>query len=144
MPKPHIHECLLDIDRERLFQALTDLKRWPAWDDDILAVDCDTPVSTGTRFVLRLKDGSAVALRVEALEAPALFADRAMLPLARMRSRHELRPAEGGRTRLRHVIQTSGPLAWLWDRLVARKIAAGLQNQAERMADYAQRLPPAP
>ncbi|HEY8016247.1 MAG TPA: hypothetical protein VIE35_10465, partial [Dongiaceae bacterium] len=90
---------------------------------------------------LRLKDGSRAALTVEALEPPALFVDRAKLPLARMVSRHELLPAEDGRTRLRHVIQISGPLAWLWDRLVARKIAAGLPRQAERMAAYARGLP---
>jgi hypothetical protein len=78
---------------------------------------------------------------VEALEPPALFVDRAKLPLAWMVSRHELLPAEGGRTRLRHVIETSGPLGWLWDRLVARKIAAGLPRQAERMAGHARGLP---
>ena len=144
MPKPHIQECLLDIDRDRLFQALTDLKRWPAWDDDIQAVDCDTPVRAGARFAIRLKDGTTVALAVEALEAPGLFIDQARLPLARMLSRHDLVPAEGGRTLLRHVIETSGPLAWLWDRLVARKIVEGLPRQAERMAEYARGLPPAP
>jgi hypothetical protein len=88
MPKPHVQECLLDIDRDRLFRALTDLKRWPAWDDDIQAVDCDTPMRAGAHFTIRLKDGSTVALAVEALEAPGLFIDRAKLPLARMLSRH--------------------------------------------------------
>jgi hypothetical protein len=141
MPKSHIHEFLLDIDRDRLFRTLADLKGWPEWDDDILSVDCEGPPRAGSRFTLRLKDGSAVELTVEALEPPALFVDRAKLPLARMVSRHELLPAEGGRTRLRHVIETSGPLGWLWDRLVARKIAAGLPRQAERMAGYARRLP---
>ncbi|HSY85900.1 MAG TPA: SRPBCC family protein [Verrucomicrobiae bacterium] len=141
MPRAHIHEFLLDIDRDRLFRALADLKRWPEWDDDILAVGCEGPPRAGSRFTLRLKDGSAAELTVEALEPPALFVDRAKLPLARMVSRHELLPAEGGRTRLRHVIETSGPLGWLWDRLVARKIAAGLPRQAERMAAYARGLP---
>ena len=37
MPR-HIHEFTLDIDRDRLFRALADLKRWPEWDDDIEAV----------------------------------------------------------------------------------------------------------
>jgi len=141
MPKPHIHEFLLDIDRERLFRALADLRRWPEWDDEILSVDCEGQPRAGSRFTLRLKDGSRAALTVEALEPPALFVDRAKLPLARMVSRHEFLPAEDGRTRLRHVIQISGPLAWLWDRLVARKIAAGLPRQAERMAAYARGLP---
>jgi len=141
MPRAHIHEFLLDIDRDRLFRALADLKRWPEWDDDILSVDCEGPPRAGSRFTLRLKDGSAAELTVEALERPSLFVDRAKLPLAWMVSRHELLPAEGGRTRLRHVIETSGPLGWLWDRLVARKIAAGLPRQAERMAGYARGLP---
>ena len=143
MPR-HIHEFILDIDRDRLFQALADLKRWPEWDDDIKAVEHEGAPSAGTRFTLQLKDGSAVTLTVEAIEPPAIFVDQAKLPLARMLSRHELLPAEGGGTRLRHVITLSGPLAWLWDRLVARKIVEGLPRQTERMAAYARGLASSP
>jgi len=141
MPR-HIHEFTLDIDRDRLFRALADLKRWPEWDDDIRAVELEGVPAAGSHFTLHLKDGSAVALMVEAIEPPSTFVDQAKLPLARMQSRHELLPAEGGGTRLRHVITLSGPLAWLWDRLVARKIVQGLPRQTERMAAYARRLPP--
>src|SRR6516162_3458904 len=141
MPR-HIHEFTLDIDRHRLFRALADLKRWPEWDDDIEAVEDEGAPDAGSRFTLRLKDGSAVTLTVAAIEPPSIFVDQAKLPLARMQSRHELLPSEGGVTRLRHVITLSGPLAWLWDRLVARKIVQGLPRQTERMAAYARRLPP--
>jgi len=141
MPR-HIHEFTLDIDRDRLFQALADLKRWPEWDDDIKAVEHEGAPEAGTRFTLHLKDGSAVTLTVEAIEPPAIFVDQAKLPLARMLSRHELLPEADGRTRLRHVITLTGPLAWLWDRLVARKVVEGLPRQTERMAAYAQALPP--
>ena len=140
MPR-HIHEFTLDIDRDRLFRALADLKRWPEWDDDIEAVEHEGAPEAGSCFTLRLKDGSAVTLTVAAIEPPSIFVDQAKLPLARMLSRHELLPAEGGRTRLRHVITLSGPLAWLWDRLVARKIVEGLPRQTERMAAYARALP---
>jgi hypothetical protein len=143
MPR-HIHEFTLDIDRDRLFRALADLKRWPEWDDDIEAVEHEGAPDAGSRFTLRLKDGSAVTLTVAAIEPPSIFVDQAKLPLARMQSRHELLPAEGGRTRLRHVITLSGPLAWLWDRLVARKIVEGLPRQTERMAAHARSLPPSP
>ena len=143
MPR-HIHEFTLDIDRDRLFRALADLKRWPEWDDDIEAVEHEGAPDAGSRFTLRLKDGSAVTLTVAAIEPPSIFVDQAKLPLARMQSRHELLPAEGGRTRLRHVITLSGPLAWLWDRLVAPKIVEGLPRQTERMAAHARSLPPSP
>jgi len=143
MPR-HIHEFILDIDRDRLFQALADLKRWPEWDDDIKAVEHEGAPEAGTRFTLHLKDGAAVTLTVEAIEPPAIFVDQAKLPLARMLSRHELLPAEGGGTRLRHVITLSGPLSWLWDRLVARKIVEGLPRQTERMASCARGLASSP
>ena len=63
MPR-HIHEFTLDIDRDRLFRALADLKRWPEWDDDIEAVEHEGAPEAGTRFTLHLKDGSAVTLMV--------------------------------------------------------------------------------
>ena len=141
MSRRHTHDVLLDIDRERAYRVLADIRRWPEWDDGIAAIAYDGEVTQAdARFTLTPKGGPAVAMLVEAAEAPALFVDLAKLPLARMRSRHELRPAPDGRTLLRHVIETTGPLGWLWDRLVARKIAADLPQQAERMAAYAKRL----
>jgi hypothetical protein len=140
MPR-HSHDFVLDIDRDRLFRALADLERWPEWDDDIRAVALEGAPAPGRRFILHLKDGSAVTLTIEAFEPPAVFIDRAKLPLACMLSRHELLPEAGGRTRLRHVITLTGPLAWLWDRLVARKIVEGLPRQTARMAAYARGLP---
>jgi hypothetical protein len=137
MPRRHVHELRLDVDRERLFRTLADVESWPAWDPGIEGIDCGGVPSAGTRFRLRPKGGPAVTMTIETLEAPSLFADLAHLPLARMRSRHELLPTEDGGTVLRHVIETVGPLAWLWDRLLVRKIADDLPHQAERMAAFA-------
>ncbi len=142
MPYRHVHEILLECDRDRLFRALTEIRRWPEWDEELAAAIHDgSSLTPGSRFTLTPKGGKPVALTVEACEPPRLFADLARLPLVRMTSRHELESVAEGRTRLRHVIETSGPLAWLWDRLVARKIAAGLETQARAMAAFARTLP---
>jgi hypothetical protein len=71
-------------------------------------------------------------------EAPTRFVDLAHLPLARMRTTHELTPLAAGGTSVRIVIEVFGPLAFLWDRLVARGQAAGVVAQTHALAAYAE------
>jgi hypothetical protein len=76
-------------------------------------------------------------MRVEVADAPRRFADVALLPLARMRTMHEFIPS-GAATTVRVTIEVSGPLAFLWDRIVARKQAAGAEAQTRRFVAFAE------
>jgi uncharacterized protein YndB with AHSA1/START domain len=136
----YVHEAVVDLPPERLFAAITDVRRWPEWDAELASTEQDgTPLRPGSRFTLKPKGGPRVAMTVDAIEAPTLFVDVAHLPLARMRTAHNFERLPNG-TRVRVTIETTGPLAFLWDRLVARKQAAGAAEQTRRFAEFARTL----
>lgn len=78
-------------------------------------------------------------MRIEAAEAPRRFVDLAMLPLARMRTIHEFASVDRD-TLVIVVIEVFGPLAFLWDRLVARRQAADTAGQTQRLIAFAEAL----
>jgi hypothetical protein len=43
----------------------------------------------------------------------------------------------GAGSRVRVTVDTTGPLAFLWDRLIARKLAAGAAEQTRRFVEFA-------
>jgi hypothetical protein len=125
------------IQALRLFEAITDIRRWPEWDAELASIEHDgATLRPGCRFALTPRGGPRVTLVVEAIEAPERFVDVARLPFARLRTTHDFERVAGG-TRVRLTIETAGPLAFLWDRLVARKQAAGAAEQTRRFVDFA-------
>jgi hypothetical protein len=57
-----------------------------------------------------------------------------------MRTSSEFVPTTGG-THVRVCIEVFGPLAFLWDRLVARKLAADCEQQTRRFIAFAGERP---
>ena len=141
------HEVIVSTSAEKLYRALSDVTHWPRWDEGIESVEVEragadgegAALAPGAPFVLKPRGGPRVAMTVEAACAPTRFVDLAHLPLAKMRTSHELLATEGGGgTRVRIVIEVFGPLAFLWDRLVARGQAAGCEAQTHALAAYAE------
>ena len=137
MPYRHTHETIVDASPEQLFAAITNLRRWPEWDAELVFNEPDgTPLAPGSRFTLKPKGGPKVAMQVADLEDPRRFADVALLPLGRIRTTHEFTPTADG-TQVRVSIETTGWLAFLWERLVARKLAGGTPHQTRVFAKFA-------
>jgi|307.fasta_scaffold256290_2 hypothetical protein len=124
------YETETPVSAEKLFRTKTDIAHWPDWDSELEATRLDAPLRAGSPFMLKPKGGPKVAMRIEAVEAPRRFVDLAFLPFAKMRTSTELLPgATAASTRIRVVIEVFGPLAFLWDRVVARKLAADCEQQ---------------
>jgi hypothetical protein len=135
--RTYVHEAFVPVRPEKLFAALANISRWPEWDTDLAATSHDGALAPGTPFTLKPKGGPTVSMTLEVAEAPRRFVDVSHLPLARMRTSHELEPVGNG-TRLVMRIEVSGPLGWLWDRLIARDLAAGAEAQTAALARFAE------
>jgi len=133
----YTYETDTAVPAEKLFRAKTDIRRWPEWDDDLESISFDESLAAGARFALRPKGGPTVPMLIETLEAPRRFVDLAFLPLAKMRTASEFAPTAGG-THVRVSIEIFGPLALLWDLLVARKLAADCAQQTKRFIAFAE------
>jgi hypothetical protein len=135
----YIHEVRCSTNPERLYRAVADIDRWPEWGNDLEWTKIETPAMTGAFFTLKPKGGPEIAMLVEKAEAPHRFVDLAKLPLARMRTSHEI-ASIGHETLITIVIEIFGPLAFLWDRIIAKPQAADMARQTQRLIAFAEAL----
>ncbi|WP_228530813.1 MULTISPECIES: SRPBCC family protein [Myxococcaceae] len=136
----YVHETVVPTPAGKLYRALTDIARWPQWDAELASTEAPASLTRGAAFSLTPRGGPRVRMTVEEASAPASFTDVAHLPLARMRTRHDLLPCAEG-TRVRVTIEVAGPLSLLWDRAVARKQAAGSEANTHALARFAEAQP---
>ena len=138
--KRYVDETFVEAAAEAIYRALLDVARWPEWDDELERVTIAGEAMAGASFTLRPKGGPNVRMKIVAADPSRRFVDCALLPLARIETTHELLPQDGG-TLVRSVIAISGPLGFLWDRLVARKLANSAHAQTLRLGAHAASRP---
>lgn len=125
-----------DVTARAIWAAWADVERWPEWDRELEWTRLEGAFAQGSTFTLKPKGGPSVRIRITACEPERLFTDVARFPLARMTDHHELEAVPGGLA-IRSRIDVQGPLAWLWTRLVARDVAAGVPAQMDALVAYA-------
>ena len=74
--------------------------------------------------------------RFERVEANAAFTDLTRFSFSRMLDSHELIERDGA-LEVRTTITLSGPLAFLWRKLVVDQIVSDLPGQTERLLERA-------
>jgi hypothetical protein len=135
----YTYETRCSTAPDRLYRAITDIGRWPEWGGDLEWAKIEAPATRGAPFTLKPKGGPAVAMLVEEAAPPGRFIDLAKLPLARMRTSHEFKLV-GHETLITIVIEVFGPLAFLWDRIIARQQATDTPRQTQRLIAFAEAL----
>jgi Polyketide cyclase / dehydrase and lipid transport len=135
----HIYRTQTDLTPAQLYRAITDINRWPEWDAGLESTSLVGPCVTGARFTLKPKGGPQVKMIIEEALAPVRLTDVAFLLLARMRTIHAYEAMEGG-TQMTLTIEVTGPLAFLWDRVVARPQLADAEAQTAKMIAFARGL----
>jgi hypothetical protein len=126
-----------------VWKVWSDVDHWPEWDEDIEYAKLSGPFVAGGELLLKPRGGPKVSIRLSEVQAGLSFTDVTHFPLARMIDVHELQDTPQG-LRLKNSIRMEGPLAWLWRKLVAEKVAAGIPRQMEALARYAAGKPDAP
>lgn len=125
-----------DLPAERLFDAIIAVERWPEWDHELESTRLADEARVGAKFVLKPRGGPKTTMEITVMDRPMRFSDVAHLPLGKMRTDHRFEPGDDG-TRVTVTISVSGPLAFLWDKIVARKQAAGAEAQTEAFLSFA-------
>jgi hypothetical protein len=138
--KRYSYTTLTMLTPQQLYRAVADINRWPDWDSELEATSHDGRLEAGTPFMLKPKGGPKVSMTIEKAEEPCCFVDIAHLPLAKMRTSHRF-TAEPSGTRIDITIEIRGPLALLWDRVVARKLAAGTAGQTRAFLAHVETMP---
>jgi ligand-binding SRPBCC domain-containing protein len=111
---------------------------WPEWDHEIEKVTVEGPLAVGTRGTLKPVGGPLTRFAYTQVEPGVSFTDVTKLPLARLTFRHRIEPTAEG-CRFTHQVSITGPLSWLFARIIGRKIEAGLATAMRALAAMAER-----
>ena len=120
------------------FARWADMATWPDWNADTQWVRLDGPFAPGSTGVLKPKGGPKVKFVIETLIQDREFVDVSLLLGARLTFRHLVTtPATGG-SAIEVTVTISGPLAWLWTRVLAKSFRANLQPDLDRLVALAE------
>jgi uncharacterized protein YndB with AHSA1/START domain len=72
-PVVSAYEVVMDAPIERVWDVLTAIERWPAWNPDVKSVSMDGPVERGSSFRWKAGPGTITSL-VEHVERPHVVA----------------------------------------------------------------------
>ncbi|MEP6619307.1 MAG: SRPBCC family protein [bacterium] len=124
-----------DVTRAEIWNAWRDVNGWHRWDTDIEYARMDGPFEAGQQFTLKPKGGPRVQITFERVEPMVAYTDFTRFPLARMWGIHEMHETERG-LELRCCIRVTGPLSFLWRKLVAEGVVNGLEQQTRQLIAY--------
>ena len=114
------------------FARWIDHNSWGQWSPDTDWVKLDGPVALGATGVIKPTGGPKTRFTISALELDHEYTDTSYLPGARLVFQHLVR-AEGGVTTLDVAVSMSGPLAWLWARVMGGSFRDSTQSDLDRL-----------
>ena len=119
-----------NLSKDRIWALMTDINNWPKWHADLEYCKLVGPFAIGNYFMLKPKGVSAVKIELTAINPGYSFSDRTCFFGAQMIDTHTVEETGQGLI-LTNTVTVTGPLRWLWVKLVAR----GVANDAPREAD---------
>jgi hypothetical protein len=123
-----------DLKAVQVWNVWTDVNQWHTWQNDIDYAQLDGEFKTGNVLRFKPKGGPRINIELTAVESNVSFVDLTRFPLAKMYDSHEL-ITRGGELEIKTTISISGPLSYLWRKLVAEKVADGMQDQMENLIE---------
>jgi hypothetical protein len=106
---------------------------WPEWNLDTEWVRLDGPFETGSRGVLKPKGGPKVKFVIESLVPDRQFVDVSLLVGARLTFRHTVEQLQEGGCRVHVTVTMTGPLRWLWFKILGSGLQTTLQPDLDRL-----------
>jgi Polyketide cyclase / dehydrase and lipid transport len=119
------------------FARWADMATWPQWNTDTEWVRLDGPFAAGSTGQLKPKGGPKVTFVIETLVPDREFVDVSRLLGARLTFAHEVSEA-AGRTQVDVTVAMTGPLGWLWTRILGKGLRGQLQGDLDRLVEVAE------
>ncbi|MHA4809014.1 SRPBCC family protein [Flavitalea flava] len=117
---------------EQMWKLFSDVNNWYTWDTGIESAKLEGPFEQGNYFMLRPKGGPEVKVVLTETIPNKKYIDVTSFPLAKMYDEHLFETTPDG-LKITNTIWVKGILAFLWVKLVAKKIAdstpADMQTQ---------------
>jgi hypothetical protein len=98
----------------------------PLWDSDVSQCQLEGPFQTGTAGQCVLSNGLKMPLRLLAVEPQESYRNSARLLWIRLEFDHRLRRLSPDETQVIHSVRISGPLSFLYRRLLRKMLTTAM------------------
>jgi hypothetical protein len=120
------------IERETIWHHWSDVNRWHEWVPNIEYCRLDKPFATGNHFTLKPKGGSVVTVELLDVQRGQKFTGCTRFFGATLYDTYEMNSDANG-VRVTVTLKVTGPLGFLWRKLVAEKIEANLPKLMQNL-----------
>ncbi len=121
-----------------VFRIWSDVEHWPLWDVEITWAKLNGPHAVGTTGALKPVNGPRTNFTVIEVIQNQSFTDVSHLPGAKLQFIHQLAQT-GDMTQVTHTVSISGPLAWLWEKILGHNLRRGLQPAVQGLIKLAEK-----
>ncbi|MDF2530302.1 MAG: hypothetical protein K0Q57_1182 [Gammaproteobacteria bacterium] len=125
-----------NVKKEDAWHICTDINNWPTWHDDLEYCKLEGPFKVGSYFKLKPKGAWPVKIQLIEIEEGRKFTDVTRFFGAKMYDTHEFEETPEG-LRLTNILKVTGPLKWLWIKLVAQNVADSVPEENDTLAKLA-------
>ncbi len=126
------------LDKADIWRIWTDVNNWPTWHGDLDYCKLDGNFQVGNHFMLKPKGVKAVKILLTEIQEGQQFTDCTAFLGAKMYDTHALEETATG-LKLTNTLVVTGPLKWLWIKLVAQHVADSVPDETEALVTLARR-----
>ncbi len=127
-----------DVKAEDIWKIWTDINNWHAWHGDLDYCKMDGSFEVGNHFYLKPKGAPQVKIMLTEIEIGKSFTDCTKFLGAKMYDTHTIEETPVGLL-LSHKMVVTGPLKWLWIKLVAQNVFNDVPDEIEASVKLAKR-----
>lgn len=124
------------VKREDVWRIWIDVNSWPSWHGDLDYCKLEGDFKVGNHFMLKPKGVNPVKIVLTEIKEGHCFTDSTSFFGARMYDTHALEETPDG-LKLTNKLVVTGPLRWLWIKLVAQKVAGTVPDEMEHLVELA-------
>jgi len=110
------------LKREDIWRIWTDINNWPTWHGDLDYCKLEGDFKVGNHFFLKPKGVQPVKIVLTEINEGYSFTDCTSFFGAKMYDTHAMEETVEG-LKLTNTLVVTGPLKWLWIKLVAQNVA---------------------
>jgi len=127
------------ITKEDVWTILTDINNWPQWHNDLESCTMQGPFAKGNYFMLKPKSMKAFKIVLTEVTPGHKFTDCTTFFGAKMYDSHEIEEVPNG-VRFTNTLIVTGPLKYLWIKLVAQHVANTIPDETQALVNLARKV----
>lgn len=126
------------VKKEDIWRIWIDVTNWPLWHGDLDFCILEGTFKVGNHFMLKPTGAPAVKVHLLEVEEGVKFTDCTKFFGGKMHNTHEITETNDG-LMLTNTLIVTGPLRYLWIKLVAQKVANSVPQEMDALVNLSRK-----